>query len=122
MKKLYILAITVCALVGIPTMLKGSRAEVAPERIQLVKEIRQKLNLSFQCDFSVFIGQTRKYATANSSGVIMIDKSFLQSADRGSIFFAIAHEYAHAYLQHDVRMYADAQQSSRKLTDVRRAF
>ena len=116
------LAITVCALVGVPAILKASRAEVAAERMHLVKEIQQKLNLSFQCDFSVFIGQTRKYATTNSSGVIMIDKSFLQSADRGSIFFAIAHEYAHAYLQHDIRMYADAQHSSRKMSDVRRAF
>ena len=122
MKKLCMLAITAFALAGVPAVLKASRAEVTAERIQLVKEIQQKLNLSFQCDFSVFIGQTRKYATANSSGVIMIDKSFLQSADRASIFFAIAHEYAHAYLQHDIRMYAETQESSKKLTDVRRAF
>jgi Zn-dependent protease with chaperone function len=122
MKKLYVLAITVCALVGMPTLLKASRAEVTAEQMQLVKEIQHKLNYSFQCDFSIFIAQTRKYATANSSGVILIDKSFLQSADRGSLFFAIAHEYAHAYLQHDIRMYGHAQQRLRKMSDVRRAF
>ena len=122
MKKPYILAITVCALVAVPTVLKASRVDVTAERVQLVKEIQHKLNHSFQCDFSVFIGQTRKYATANSSGIILIDKSFLQSADRGSIFFAIAHEYAHAYLQHDMRMYGHAQQGSRRMSDLRRAF
>lgn len=122
MKKRYVLAMVVWALAGVPTMLEASRAAVTAEQIRLVKEIQQKLNVSFECDFSVFIGQTRKYATANSSGIIIIDKSFLQSADRGSIFFAIAHEYAHAYLQHDVRMYEQAQQDSRKMGDIRRAF
>jgi|SRR5439155_12168793 len=123
MKKRYVFAITICAIVGMLEVSKDSRAGViTAEQIQLVKEIQQKLNLSFQCDFSVFIGETRKYATANSSGVILIDKSFLQSADPGSIFFAIAHEYAHAYLQHDIRMYGHAQQDSRKLSDVRRAL
>lgn len=90
--------------------------------MQLVREIQQKLNRSFQCNFSVFLGQTLKYATGNSSGVIMIDRSFLQTADRGTIFFAMAHEYAHAYLQHDLRLYGQTQQSSKISNDVRRAF
>lgn len=122
MKRLYQLPILVWALVGMPTALEASRAEVTAERIQLLQEIQQQLNLSFQCDFSVFIGQTRKHATANSSGAIMIDSSFLRRADRATIFFAIAHEYAHAYLEHDIRMYARTQRSAKELTDVRRAF
>ena len=122
MKNLYVLAITVWALMGVPTISKASRAEVTATQMQLVGEIQQKLNRSFQCNFSVFLGQTLKYATANSSGVIMIDRSFLQTANRSTIFFAIAHEYAHAYLQHDVRLYGLPEQSSKKSTDVRRAF
>ena len=78
---------------------------VPAERIKLIKEIEERLNISFQCEFSVSIGQTRKYAMANSSGIIIVDRAFLETADRGRIFFAIAHEYAHAYLQHDVRLY-----------------
>jgi hypothetical protein len=105
-----------------PTICQGSKAEIPVERVQLLEEIQQRLNLSFRCGFSVFIGQTRKYATTNSSGIIIIDRSFLQSADRGSIFFAIAHEYAHAYLQHDIRVYEHTQESPKKINDVRRAF
>src|SRR4026207_2467272 len=78
---------------------------VPAERIKLIKEIQARLNVSFQCEFSISIGETRKYAMANSSGIIIVDRAFLESADRGRIFFAIAHEYAHAYLQHDVRLY-----------------
>jgi Zn-dependent protease with chaperone function len=122
MKNLSMLAISVCALMGVPTVAKASRVEVAATRMQLVGEIQQKLNGSFQCNFSVFLGQTLKYATGNSSGVIMIDRSFLQTADRGMIFFAMAHEYAHAYLEHDVRLYGQTQQSSKQLTDAKRAF
>ena len=122
MKNRCLLAITACALMGMPTVAKASRAEVTARRMQLVGEIQQKLNRSFQCNFSVFLGQTLKYATGNSSGVIMIDRSFLQTADRSTIFFAMAHEYAHAYLEHDIRLYGQTQQSSKRSADVRRAF
>ena len=99
----------------------GSTTSIRPERIQLIKEIQGRLNLSFQCDFSVSIGETRKYATGNSGGIIIIDKSFLESADRERIFFAIAHEYAHAYLQHDVLVYEHLEDSaSRSLVEIRR--
>ena len=122
MKNPYMLAMTVCALMGLPATSKASRTEITATRMQWVGEIQQKLNRSFQCNFSVFLGQTLKYATGNSSGVIMIDRSFLQTADRDTIFFAMAHEYAHAYLQHDIRLYGQTQQGSKKSTDVRRAF
>lgn len=110
------------------TFLEASKTGIAPERIELLKEIQNRLNVSFQCEFSVSIGQTRKYATANSSGIIMVDSSFLQTADRSSIFFAIAHEYAHAYLQHDVRMLEQllgtnpSRPGSTRLVEVRRQF
>jgi hypothetical protein len=84
---------------------ESSTHTVPAERLKLIKEIQERLNLSFQCEFSISIGQTRKYAMANSSGIIIVDRAFLESADRGRIFFAIAHEYAHAYLQHDVQLY-----------------
>ena len=86
----------------------GSVPKVSAERIRLIKEIQERLNVSFQCEFSISIGDTRKYAMANSGGIIIVDRSFLQNADRGRIFFAIAHEYAHAYLEHDVRLFAMA--------------
>jgi len=105
MKKIYFLVAVACLVVSGSIVLEGSRSDVTPERIKLVKEIQERLNLSFQCAFSVSIGQTRKYATANSSGIIIVDSTFLRTANRDSIFFAIAHEYAHAYLQHDIQMY-----------------
>ena len=97
------------------------------ERIKLIKEIQARLNVSFQCEFSISIGETRKYAMANSSGIIIVDRAFLETADRGRIFFAIAHEYAHAYLQHDVRLFEHltnpADQSGPKnLAEIRRRF
>lgn len=97
------------------------------ERIGLIKEIQQRLNLSFQCEFSISIGETRKFAMANSSGIIIVDRAFLETADRGRIFFAIAHEYAHAYLEHDVRLYEHllkpADRSAPKnLAEIRRRF
>ena len=62
----------------------GASIQTVPaERIKLIKEIQERLNISFKC----------------------VDRAFLESADRGRIFFAIAHEYAHAYLQHDVLLY-----------------
>lgn len=122
MKNPCLLALSLCALLGVPAASKASTIEVAATRLQWVGEIQEKLNRSFQCNFSVFLGHTLKYATANSAGVIMIDRSFLQTADRGSIFFAIAHEYAHAYLEHDVRLYGLTAQGERKSIDVRRAF
>src|SRR5262245_66659643 len=90
---------------GAAQALDASIQTVPAERIKLIKEIQARLNVSFQCEFSISIGETRKYAMANSSGIIIVDRAFLETADRGRIFFAIAHEYAHAYLQHDVRLY-----------------
>jgi hypothetical protein len=103
----------------------GSMVGIRPDRIQLIKEIQGRLNRSFQCDFSVSIGETRKYATGNSGGIIIIDKSFLESADRERIFFAIAHEYAHAYLEHDILVYEhlshrSEDSDSKSLVEVRR--
>ena len=97
------------------------------ERIKLIKEIQARLNVSFQCEFSISIGETRKYAMANSSGIIIVDRAFLETADRGRIFFAIAHEYAHAYLEHDVRLYEHlsrptSQSVPRNLAEIRRRF
>jgi hypothetical protein len=128
MKKLYLFAAVAYLVLPGSIVLEGSRAAITPERIKLVKEIQEKLNLSFGCTFSVSIGQTRKYATANSSGIIIVDTTFLQTADRGSIFFAIAHEYAHAYLQHDIQMYepspalVNSGPSFMNLIEVRRRF
>src|SRR2546422_4675132 len=129
MKKFCIIALITYSLIGGSTLSKATIVpRVSEERLQLIREIQQKLNLSFHCEFSVHIGQTRKYATANSSGIIMIDRSFLQSADPESIFFAIAHEYAHAYLQHDVLLYGEmtnpkgVNEELRSWTDTRRHF
>lgn len=107
-------------------ILQGAKERSTPEQIRLVKEIRDRLNLSFQCEFSVFIGRTRKFATANSSGVIIVDRAFLQTSDRDRVFFAIAHEYAHAYLQHDLRIFDSGPNAfgidpdPRRLVDMRR--
>jgi hypothetical protein len=128
MKKFYFFAVVAYLVLSRSIIVEGSRSSVAPERIRLVKEIQEKLNLSFRCAFSVSIGQTRKYATANSSGIIIVDTTFLQTANRGSIFFAIAHEYAHAYLQHDIQMYEQSPAadnsvpSPMNLVEVRRRF
>jgi len=107
--------------------LHASIQTVPAERIKLIKEIQARLNVSFQCEFSISIGETRKYAMANSSGIIIVDRAFLESADRGRIFFAIAHEYAHAYLQHDVRLYEHlskpvGQSPPKNLPEIRRRF
>jgi hypothetical protein len=107
--------------------LDASVQTVPAERIKLIKEIQARLNISFQCEFSISIGETRKYAMANSSGIIIVDRAFLESADRGRIFFAIAHEYAHAYLQHDIRLYEHLLQPidqlpPKNLPEIRRRF
>lgn len=111
---------------GIAFEAKASVQTVSAERIQLIKEIERRLNLSFQCEFSISIGDTRKYAMANSGGIIIVDRSFLQTADRGKIFFAIAHEYAHAYLEHDIRLFGVAKPEGsggpKNLAEVRRRF
>jgi hypothetical protein len=128
MKKFYFLVAFAYLVLSGSIKLEGSRSDVTPERIKLVKEIQERLNLSFSCAFSVSIGQTRKYATANSSGIIIVDSTFLQTANRGSLFFAIAHEYAHAYLQHDIQMYRQSPAldnsvpSSMNLIEARRRF
>lgn len=103
----------------------GSVRPVSAEMIQLIKEIQGRLNVSFQCEFSISIGDTRKYAMANSGGIIIVDRSFLQTADRGRIFFAVAHEYAHAYLEHDVRLFAmalDQDPTTKSPAAIRRRF
>ena len=112
---------------GVCQALHASIQTVPAERIKLIKEIQARLNISFQCEFSISIGETRKYAMANSSGIIIVDRAFLESADRGRIFFAIAHEYAHAYLQHDVRLYEHlskpvGQSPPKNLPEIRRRF
>jgi hypothetical protein len=107
---------------------QASKERTTPEQIRLVNEIRDRLNVSFRCEFSVFIGSTRKFATANSSGVIIVDRAFLQTSDRDRVFFAIAHEYAHAYLQHDLRIFDSGPDvlridpDPRKLVEMRRQF
>jgi hypothetical protein len=109
-------------------ILQGSKETTTPEQVRLVKEIRDRLNLSFRCEFSVFIGSTRKFATANSSGVIIVDRTFLRNSDRDRVFFAIAHEYVHAYLQHDLRIFDSGPSATRadldpkKLAEMRRQF
>src|SRR5688500_6561079 len=111
---------------GVAQALDASIQTVPAERIKLIKEIQERLNVSFHCEVSISIGQTRKYAMTNSSGIIIVDRAFLESADRGRIFFAIAHEYAHAYLQHDVRLYEHLSkpigQSPKNLPEIRRRF
>ncbi|MSO23271.1 MAG: hypothetical protein EXQ58_08480 [Acidobacteria bacterium] len=93
--------IAVLSLGAVPAF-AASIQTVPVETLKLIKEIQGRLNVSFHCEFSISIGQTRKYAIANSSGIIIVDRAFLETADRGRICFAIAHEYAPAYLQHDV--------------------
>lgn len=83
----------------------SSRTGLPPDRVMLIQEIQARLNESFNCDFSVSIGKSGMFATSNSAGVIMLDRSFALSASRGCLFFAIAHEYAHAYLGHDLRIF-----------------
>ncbi len=128
MIRTFLLGLQMLLLLGNSQWLWGSRVNITPDRIRLLKEIEQKLNLSFQCEFSVSIGQTRKYATANSSGIIIVDRSFLLTADRDRIFFAVAHEYAHAYLEHDLTMYEllsssdHSSLSAAKLIEIRRRF
>ena len=118
--------IAVLSLGAVPAA-QASIQTVPAERIKLIKEIQERLNVSFRCEFSISIGQTRKYAMANSSGIIIVDRAFLETADRGRIFFAIAHEYAHAYLQHDVRLYEHLSRPidhsvPRNLAEIRRRF
>ena len=78
---------------------------LSSERIYWLKEIQSQLNASFQCEYSISVGKTRKVATSTSGGLILIDREFLKIADKDRLFFALAHEYAHAYLQHDLRLF-----------------
>jgi hypothetical protein len=109
-------------------VLESSKGGTTLEQMELIREIQDKLNLSFQCAFSVSIGETKKFATGNSSGIIIVDRGFLQTGDRDRVFFAVAHEYAHAYLQHDLQIYDQtprpglSDQSSTKLVEIRRQF
>jgi hypothetical protein len=82
-----------------------SSSGLSPERIFWLKEIQNQLNASFQCEYSISVGKTRKLATSTSGGLILVDREFLKIADKDRLFFALAHEYAHAYLQHDVRIF-----------------
>ena len=78
---------------------------LSSERINWLKEIQNQLNASFQCEYSISVGKTRKLATSTSGGLILVDREFLKIADKDRLFFALAHEYAHAYLQHDLRIF-----------------
>lgn len=126
MKKLIRSPWLVAALVLMSPSLNASIKTVSQERIQLIKEIQQRLNLSFRCEFSISIGDIRKYAMANSGGIIIVDRLFLEKADRGKIFFAIAHEYAHAYLEHDLRLFEvfgpEGSPVSKNMAEIRRRF
>jgi len=82
-----------------------SSTGLSVERIFWLKEIQNKLNASFQCEFSISVGNTRKLATSTSGGLILIDREFLKMGDKDRLFFALAHEYAHAYLQHDLLLF-----------------
>jgi len=82
-----------------------SSAGLSSERIDWLKKIQYQLNASFQCEYSISVGKTRKFATSTSGGLILIDREFLKIADKDRLFFALAHEYAHAYLQHDLRIF-----------------
>ena len=105
-------------------------AGLSSERIDLLKEIQGKLNASFQCDYSISVGKTRKFATSTSGGLILIDREFLKIADKDRLFFALAHEYAHAYLQHDLRLFDHSSEGkedkldgfSQTLVETRRRF
>ena len=104
-----------------------SSSGLSTERIQWVREIQDKLNASFQCEYSVSVGKTRKLATSTSGGLILIDREFLKVADKDRLFFALAHEYAHAYLEHDLRLYDHHSEEkydgeSRTLVENRRRF
>jgi hypothetical protein len=92
-------------LVVSPSLLWSSRTGLSPDRVLLIQEIQARLNQSFCCDFSVSIGTSRMTATSSSAGVIMVDQAFARSASRGCLFFAIAHEYVHAYLGHDLQLF-----------------
>lgn len=125
MRKVLSFGLAVWLAFGSVRVLGASTRSLSPERVRLIKEIQEKLNDSFRCEFSISVGQTRKYATANSSGIIIVDRSFLETADRGRIFFAIAHEYAHAYLEHDVRLFEhlfspEIKSGKRNLLEIRR--
>ncbi len=74
------------------------------DRIDLVLEFQDQLNRSFRCDYSVIVGRTSRYASSSSAGIVLLDREFLELADSGSLFFAIVHEYAHAFLGHDLRL------------------
>ena len=103
---------------------------LSPERIRWLREIQNKLNASFQCEYAVSVGKTRKFATSTSGGIILIDREFLKIADKDRLFFAMAHEYAHAYLQHDLLLFDHLSEGredkfngrSRTLTETRRRF
>jgi hypothetical protein len=108
--------------------LDASSPWVSQERRRLVHEIQQALNHSFGCDYAVVVGSTSRYASSNSAGIILVDRDFLQSADRGSLFFAMAHEYAHAFLGHDLQLHEASAEidtngsSPSRLSELRRRF
>jgi hypothetical protein len=130
MRKTFILVLTAIAwLVLSPTGSWGTSAlALTRERMKLVLDFQDELNRSFGCEYVVAVSQTQKYATGSSAGIILVDRDFLSTADSGSLFFAIAHEYAHAYLGHDLQLYQASFEltqygsSPSKLTDLRRRF
>lgn len=121
-------------IVILPLLLSGwgllGSSGLSTERIDWVKEIQNQLNASFQCEYSISVGKTRKVATSTSGGLILIDREFLKIADKDRVFFVLAHEYAHAYLQHDLRLFdpfPDGKEDksngrSRTLMETRRRF
>jgi hypothetical protein len=111
-----------------PSLLWSSRTGLSPDRVLLIQEIQARLNESFCCNFSVSIGKSRMMATSSSAGVIMVDQAFARSASRGCLFFAIAHEYAHVYLGHDLQIFdssalsAAEEESPRRTAQLRQRF
>jgi len=129
-RRLLILGLTAIAgLVLTPNTSWGiSATGLSRERMKLVLSFQDELNRSFGCEYVVAMSQTEKYATGSSAGIILVDRDFLLTADSGSLFFAIAHEYAHAYLGHDLQLYQASAQSAElgsspsKLADLMRRF
>lgn len=113
----------------LPIVVHGTNSTgLTPERMRRLVDFQDALNRSFGCDYVVAVGQTTRYATGSSAGIILVDKDFVSTVDSGSLFFAIAHEYAHAYLAHDIQLFEASAELNRsgynlsRLTDLRRRF
>ncbi len=106
----------------------SSSTGLTAERMRRIVDFQDALNRSFGCEYVVSVGQITRYATSNSAGIILVDKDFISTVDSGSLFFAIAHEYAHAFLGHDLQLYEASAElagygySPSRLADLRRRF